>query len=35
VAYVDHETGDDGSEGAHRLAEAVRAAFDPDGILAE
>ena len=34
VAYVPHETADERSEAVRRLAEAVRAAFDPQGVLA-
>jgi glycolate dehydrogenase FAD-binding subunit len=34
VAYVSDQAVDDRSEGVRRLAEAVRAAFDPDGVLA-
>jgi glycolate oxidase FAD binding subunit len=34
VAYVSDQAVDDRSEGVRRLVEAVRAAFDPDGVLA-
>jgi glycolate oxidase FAD binding subunit len=34
VAYVSHDIADGRPEGVRRLAEAVRAAFDPDGVLA-
>ena len=34
TAYVPHEVPDDMPAGVHRLNEAIRRAFDPDGVLA-